>query len=177
MPAICSIVSDSLEVQKSKNAPDSPGHLVLCLIDFASATRIKPPLPGIRTKGSRIVTTMQISGISAIKLFFLTCLLGLCGIATTQGNSVTVRRGQDPAGQHVVLVVPAPSHEAVIGTARQIATLPLQSGVLTVIEAKSTPNHDQLGEFLAETLSAEAPPDWVWVHERNFVSIRWTHGV
>jgi hypothetical protein len=109
--------------------------------------------------------TMQMPGISAVKLFFLTCLLGLCGIATTQGNSVTVHRGQDPTGQHVVLVVPTPSHEAVIGIARQIATLPLQSGVLTVIEAQSLPNHDQLGEFLAESLSAEVRPDWVWIHE------------
>ena len=109
--------------------------------------------------------TMQISGISAAKRFLLTCLLGLCGFAAAQGNSVTVHRGQDPAGQHVVLVVPGASHEAVIGIAQQIATLPLQSGVLTVIEAKSPPTHDQLDEFLAGTLSAEVPPDWVWIHE------------
>jgi hypothetical protein len=52
-----------------------------------------------------------------------------------------------------------------IGLARQIATLPLQRGKLTVVETKSIPAGDRLGNILAETLPEDDSPDWVWIHE------------
>jgi hypothetical protein len=95
----------------------------------------------------------------------LPLLLLVCWAATAVGDSVSVHRGADTTGQHVVLIVPAPPHEASIGLARQLATLPMQRGKVTVVETKSIPADDRLGNLLAETLPDDDPPDWVWIHE------------
>ncbi len=81
------------------------------------------------------------------------------------GNSVTVHRAPDPEGPHVVLVVPVAAHEASIGIACQVATLPLQRGTLTVIQADRVLEQDRLGELLKRSLPVDERPNWIWVHQ------------
>ncbi|MCL4202755.1 MAG: hypothetical protein KJ000_09680 [Pirellulaceae bacterium] len=82
-----------------------------------------------------------------------------------RGDSVSVNRGSDPTGPHIVFLVPEPPHQASIGLARQLATLPIQRGKLTLIETKNIPTADRLGDFLARTLPEGDPADWIWIHE------------
>ena len=99
------------------------------------------------------------------RVLVLTLMLFFNGNTGVHGSLVTVHRAADPEGPHVVLVVPVATHEASIGISRQVATLPLQRGTLTVIQAERVPDHDQLGEVLKRALPDSERPNWVWVHQ------------
>jgi hypothetical protein len=107
----------------------------------------------------------QTTGSSLVRRLMATILLLMHGSFVVAATTVTVHQGQELAGERVVLVVPIPAYEAAIGIARQVGTLPLQRGTLTVIETESIPKDDELAGFLAETLPAEPRPDWVWIHQ------------
>lgn len=102
--------------------------------------------------------TGTITGLILALMLFFNGVTGACG------SLVTVHRGPDPEGPRVVLVVPVAAHQASIGIARQIATLPLQRGTLTVIQTERVPDHDQLNELLERSLPDGERPNWVWVH-------------
>jgi hypothetical protein len=108
----------------------------------------------------------QATELSLLRRWMAAILLLLThGSFLVAATTVTVHQGQELAGEHVVLVVPLPSHEATVGIARQVGTLPLQRGTLTVIETESIPKDQELAGFLAESLPAEPRPDWVWIHQ------------
>ncbi len=95
------------------------------------------------------------------------CLLLLLTAAwagPASGAPAVVVRGREPAGPKVVLVVPAPAHRASIGLARQLATLSIERGALTLVEAAPIPPDEELADLLSDALPQGEPPDWVWVH-------------
>lgn len=90
-------------------------------------------------------------------------LIGQATVAAATDSALTAC-GRDPTGPHVVVVVPAPLHDASVGLGRQLTSLPLERGKLTVLETSSVPDADGLATFLAEKLPADEPPTCAWVH-------------
>ncbi len=115
----------------------------------------------------RISTGRRVSCLCVAKCLMLLLLLAAWPADASSATSIVTMRGQDSAGPSIVLVVPAPAHQASIGIARQVATIPINRGRLTIVETAAVPPGDQLDEFLAEAMPQGEPPDWVWVHEGN----------
>lgn len=97
-------------------------------------------------------------GVVALSLF--TLFAGTLSAA----NIVTVRADAGD-GPHAVLVVPASPHDKSIGIAKQIETVPLARGRLTIVETDGEPDAAKLAGVLASaSASGENQPDWLWVH-------------
>ncbi len=114
---------------------------------------------------SSIPANSRSAGSHPAKHWMLALLLVAWSAGDLHGHSVVVVRGEEPTGPRVVLVAPAPAHAASIGVARQIGTIPLERGVLTIVETEAVPGGNEVGTFLAEALPSDERPDWVWVHE------------
>ncbi len=70
-------------------------------------------------------------------------------------------------GPHVVLVAPLPGQASSIGVAKQVETLALESGRLTLVELDHEETAEGLPAMLASVaFTGDARPDWVWVHRR-----------
>lgn len=97
-----------------------------------------------------------LSALLALALFVSVPSAGAIEFTTVRGES---------EGPHAVLIVPAPVHDQSIGMAKQLATLPLDRGKLTIIETNGDPKIGQVGETLARAgASGDNIPNWVWVH-------------
>ncbi len=107
--------------------------------------------------------TDSMDGWWARSSLLATLLIGQGGMAAG-GDATLTACGRDPKGHHVVVVVAASPNDASVGLGRQLTSLPLARGKLTVLETSCVPDADGLTSFLAEKLPADEPPTCAWVH-------------
>lgn len=85
-------------------------------------------------------------------------------VAPGQSREVARLEGENPGGFDIVLIVPSEPHPEVIGIARQLETVTLTRGSLTLVETNELPAGENLAAFLNELANGPRPVDWVWVH-------------
>ena len=105
----------------------------------------------------------RFSDIRRVRGLLVMLVLAAIPVGPLPGAQVTTIQGEDPAGPHIVLMVATSSHDSSIGVARQIATLPVRRGRLTIVEMQEPVANEKLEEFLAPALSPDNHIDWVWV--------------
>jgi hypothetical protein len=94
-------------------------------------------------------------------LFIAVLLVGSAPLALS-GKQVWSTEGTAP-GPHVMVILPAESHPQVIGLARQLTSLDLQSGKLTIVETADIPAEEGLSDLISKVPAGDLP-DWVWIH-------------